>query len=76
MHCKVFTLLYSSLETLTANVDEILEPLTPIWIKMGSHLRPFGSNSGAIDADMDQNVEPLTTFHLSLAQKFILSWLF
>ena len=36
-----------------ANLDQILEPLTLIWIKMWSNWHQFGSNSGAIDADMD-----------------------
>lgn len=31
------------------DVDEILEPLTPIRIEMWNHWRRFGSNSGAID---------------------------
>ena len=31
------------------DVDEILEPLMPIRIKMWNHWRWFGLNSGAID---------------------------
>ena len=40
--------------------EKNLEPLTPIWIKFWSHWRQYGSNSGAVDADLDRNVEPLT----------------
>ena len=32
---------------------------------MWSHWRRFGSNSGAIDADLDQNVEPLTPIRIT-----------
>ena len=32
----------------------------PMW----SHWRRFGSNSGAIDADLDENVEPLTPIRI------------
>ena len=53
-----------------ANMDQILEPLTRIWIKMWSHWRQLGSHSGAIDADMDPNLEPLTPSRFGLARKF------
>ena len=45
-------------------------------IQIGVNGSTFGSNSGAIDADMDQNVEPLTPSRLSLARKFKLVGLF
>ena len=44
-----------------ADLDQILELLTRIWIKMWSHWHQFGSNPEAIDADMYQNVEPIKT---------------
>ena len=53
-----------------ANMYQILEPLTRIWIKMWSHWRQLGSHSGAIDADMDPNLEPLTPSCFGLARKF------
>ena len=59
-----------------ADLDQILEPLTPIRMKMWSHWRRLEPNSGAIDADMDQNVEPLTPSRLGLARKFKLGRLF
>ena len=53
-----------------------LEPLKPIWIKFRSHWLQFGSKCGAIDTDLDQNLEPLTPSCLGLAWKFQLGGLF